>query len=118
VAGHPEPPVNGNQQQAMNSDAMRRVSPLPDIVPSTNIGSAPLMAPIPPPRRGTTAHGDRPRPHPPPRRPRRRRGTCCNEKSHDVPTDDRTREDWKQVGKELRKIADEFHSTSRLEVGE
>jgi hypothetical protein len=37
---------------------------------------------------------------------------------HGVPTDHRTSEDWQQVGKGLRKIADEFSASSRVEVGE
>jgi hypothetical protein len=32
--------------------------------------------------------------------------------------DNRTRENWKEVGEELRKIADEFCMSSSLKVGE
>ncbi|KDR15646.1 hypothetical protein L798_09722 [Zootermopsis nevadensis] len=96
---------------------MRRIPALPDIVPITDIrAAAPSDAPVPPPRRGTPEGGVRPRPRRPPRRPRRRTSSCCcNEKKQGVPNDDRTTENWKEVGKDLRKIADEFCTSSRLE---
>ncbi|GFG39715.1 hypothetical protein Cfor_11120, partial [Coptotermes formosanus] len=71
-------------------------------------------APIPPPRRGAPSDGVRP-PRPPPRRPRRRRSTCCDDKTPVVPNDHRTCEDWQRIGKQLRKIADNFRG-STLEV--
>jgi hypothetical protein len=118
TSGEAEPSVGQNQHQAVNSDAMRRVLPLPDVFPITNTRSAQSEAPIPPPRRGTPAGGVRVRPRPPPRRSRRSRSVSSNEKTSAVPTDNRTRENWQEVGKELRKIADEFCVSSGLEVGE
>ncbi|XP_021927013.1 uncharacterized protein LOC110833352 isoform X2 [Zootermopsis nevadensis] len=116
-AGRSDPSVNGNQEQGIGNDAMRRIPALPDIVPITDIrAAAPSDAPVPPPRRGTPEGGVRPRPRRPPRRPRRRTSSCCcNEKKQGVPNDDRTTENWKEVGKDLRKIADEFCTSSRLE---
>jgi len=112
-----EPSVTQNQQQAVDSDTTRRVTPLPDLIPVTDNISAPSEeAPVPPPRRGIPSDGVRP-PRPPPRRPRRRRSTCCDAKTPVVPTDHRTSEDWQNVGKQLRKIADSFRG-SGLEVGE
>jgi hypothetical protein len=97
---------------------MRRVLPLPDVVPITNTRSAESEAPIPPPRRGTPAGGVRVRPRPQPRRLRRSRSISINEKTSAIPTDIRTRENWKEVGEDLRKIADEFRMSSSLKVGE
>lgn len=117
ASGEPEPSVSQNQQQAVNSDAMRRVLQLQDVVSYTNSRSSQSEAPIPPPRRGTPARGVRVRPCPPPRRSRRSRSTSSNEKTSAVPTDNRTRENWQDVGKELRKIADEFCASSLKEEG-
>jgi hypothetical protein len=113
----PEPSVSQTQQQVVNRDAMRRVQPQPDVVSNTNTRSAQSEVPIPPPRRCPPAGGVRVRPCPPPRRSRRSRSTSSNEKTSAVPTDNRTRENWQEVGKELRKIADDFCASS-LEVGE
>jgi len=118
AASSAEPSVTQNQQQAIDSsDTTRRVTPLPDLIPVTDNISAPSEeAPVPPPRRGIPSGGVRP-PRPPPRRPRRRRSTCCDDKTPVVPTDHRTSEDWQNIGKQLRKIADSFRG-SGLEVGE
>ena len=116
AASSAEPSVTQNQQQTVDSDTTRRVTPLPDLIPVTHNISAPSEAPVPPPRRGTPSDGVRP-PRPPPRRPRRRRSTCCDDKTPVVPTDHRTCEDWQSIGKQLRKIADSFRG-SGLEVGE
>jgi hypothetical protein len=86
------------------------------LIPVIDNISAPTEAPVPPPRRGTPSVGVRP-PRPPPRRPRRRRSTCCDDKTPVVPTDNTTNEDWQNIGKQLRKIADSFRG-SGLEVGE
>ena len=116
AASSAEPSVTQTQQQTIDSDTTRRVTPLPDLIPVTDNISAPSEAPIPPPRRVTPSDGVRP-PRPPPRRPRRRRSTCCDDKTPVVPTDHRTSEDWQSIGKQLRKIADSFRG-SGLEVGE
>lgn len=118
ASGEPEPSVSQNQQQAVNRDAMRRVLPQPDAVSNPTTRSAQSEVPIPPPRRCTPAGGVRVRPCPPPRRSRRSRSTSSNEKTSAVPTDNRTRENWQEVGKELRKIADQFCASSNPEVGE
>lgn len=114
----PEPSVSQNQHQAVNSDAMRRVLPLPDVVLITNTRPAESVAPIPPPRRDTPVGGVRVRPRPQPRRSRRSRSVSINEKTSAMRADNRTRENWKEVGEELRKIADEFCMSSSLKVGE
>lgn len=116
ASGSAEPSVTQNQQQAIDSDTTRRVTPLPDLIPVTDHTTVPSEAPVPPPRRGTPSDGVRP-PRPPPRRPRRRRSSCCDDKTPVVPTDHRTCEDWQSIGQQLRKIADSFHN-SGLEVGE
>jgi len=110
TASSAEPSVTQNQQQTIDSDTTRRVTPLPDLIPVTDNISAVSEAPIPPPRRGTPSDGVRP-PRPPPRRPRRRRSTCCDAKTPVVPTDHRTCEDWQNIGKQLRKIADSFRDS-------
>lgn len=109
-AGNAEPSVTQNQQQATDSSAMRRVTALPDLIPTTDNTSAPPEAPIPPPRRGAPSYGVRP-PRPPPRRPRRRRSTCCDDKTPGVPSDHTTCEDWQRIGKQLRKIAIDFRGS-------
>ncbi|XP_023711206.1 uncharacterized protein LOC111866462 isoform X2 [Cryptotermes secundus] len=116
-SGEPEPSGSQNQQQALNRDAMLRVLPQPDVVSNPTTRSAQSEVPIPPPRRCTPAGGVRVRPCPPPRRSRRSRSTSSNEKTSAVPTDNRTRENWQEVGKELRKIADQFCASSSPEVG-
>ncbi|PSN40725.1 hypothetical protein C0J52_25320 [Blattella germanica] len=90
--------------------------PLPDIVLSTGFvpesGPSGSRAPVPPPRRFAPATE---RPQPPPRRPRRRR-PVDKRKREDTPEDtrpdQRQRENWLQVGKELRKIADGFRASN------
>lgn len=118
-ARNAEPPVNANQQQGMDSDATGRIPPLPVVIPVANTRPAPPPeVPIPPPRRDTPAGGVRPRSRPQPRHPKRRPGSRNNRKTtSDVPSDSRTSENWQLVGRDLRKIADNFR-TSRLEVGE
>ncbi|XP_069680266.1 E1A-binding protein p400-like isoform X3 [Periplaneta americana] len=107
---HTQPNVSNYQQQS--EDEVRRVQPLPDLVLSTVSGQAPRSAapeapvPVPPPRR-RASDVDRDCPQPPPRRPRRRRCSSCRG----------ARISWMQIGKELRKIADEFRTGSHLQVG-
>lgn len=111
AANSAEPSVTQNQEQAIDSDTTRRVTPLPDLIPVTdNISPPSEEAPVPPPRRSIPSDGVRP-PRPPPRRPRRRRTTCCDAKTPVVPTDHRTSEDWQNIGKQLRKIADSFRGS-------
>jgi hypothetical protein len=118
ASGEGEPSVRQNQQQAVNSDAMRQVLPLQEVVSNTNTTSTQSEVRILPPGRGTPTSGVRVRPCPPPRRRRRCRTTSSsNEKTCAVPTENRTRDNWQDVGKELRKIADEFCASS-LKVGE
>ncbi|XP_069680265.1 uncharacterized protein [Periplaneta americana] len=105
---HTQPNVSNYQQQS--EDEVRRVQPLPDLVLSTVSGQAPRSAapeapvPVPPPRR-RASDVDRDCPQPPPRRPRRRRCSSCRG----------ARISWMQIGKELRKIADEFRTGSHLQ---